>query len=385
VALKELTDAGAYHLPRAQRLVAAGDLKDALAELDTALEANPDDGRLLSLRAQVRLDMPRKGGIDAATQKQIRADAEAAKKDSKTASEGNYVLGRLEEELGNLDEAERDYREALKAHQGSVEEASRYIIGLARVLQRERGAAAEPAPAEPEQPKAAETNPKVGRRTPETPAGAVDVRTALLALALAGFQAPGAEEPLGGDERLRESIELAKRLLTSSDPKVQGQGYLLLGRAYTRQGKRTEGLQMYVKGMQLAYPGAPTKDLTKLVEEHPAFQQAEVTGMPNAYIAEQYFGKGLHAYWSGQYGTAEEEFRRALAAYDRDARYHYYLGLAQTQQGKQEAARYQFEQGVRLEAANQPGPVMVNASLERLQGDLRQRLDSYRQNIVSGR
>ena len=71
-------------------------------------------------------------------QKEIRQDAEAAAKSADAAPEAAYVLGLLEEELGNYDQAEAEYRKAIKTHQGNTEQGSRYIIALARLLQRDR-------------------------------------------------------------------------------------------------------------------------------------------------------------------------------------------------------------------------------------------------------
>jgi len=387
-ALRELTDPTAYYLPEAERLHAAGELKAALANLDTAVQVNPQDGRVHALRGLVRLELLPTGKLDPATQQLVRQDAEAARKDSRTAAEGAYVLGRLDEELGNFDGAEKQYRAALAVFKGSSDEASRYVIALARVLQRERGLAPEApaAGAEPKAPSAKE--PKVEQPSAPSPedaptsASAADPRPALLVLALLGFQADDEDENPEQAGRLRESVELAKKLINSADPKIKGQGYILLGQALTRQGKRTEGLQYYVKGMQLAYPGAPTRELLKLVEEHPAFQESGRVGPPNSLLAERHFGKGLHDFWQGQYPAAEEQFRKTVAYFDQDARFHYYLGLACLLQGtkaKRQQARYNFDVGARLERENRPGPVAVNASLERLQGQLRQYLDDYRQ------
>ena len=71
--------------------------------------------------------------------------------DAKAAAEAAYVLGRLEEQLGDMDKAEKLYRQAVKTHQGSPDESYRYRIALARLLLRDRPAAA-PQPARPPQP-----------------------------------------------------------------------------------------------------------------------------------------------------------------------------------------------------------------------------------------
>jgi hypothetical protein len=102
-------------------------------------------------------------------------------------------------------------------------------------------------------------------------------------------------------------------------------------------------------------------------------------------MAERHFGEGMHFYWSKQHAEAERHFQQAIKYYDKDARYQYYLGLAQyaqATQAKRDAAYYSFEQGARLEArtiATNPLAVRdINASLERIQGELRQRLNSFR-------
>ena len=127
-----------------------------------------------------------------------------------------------------------------------------------------------------------------------------------------------------------------------------------------------------------------------LIHDHPAFQQPDVAGTPNPLMAERHFGEGIHLYWSKQYPQAEEHFRQAVKYYDKDARFQYYLGLSQLQQKtrlKRDAAIYSFEQGARLEAklasVNPDAVREVNASLERIQGELRQHLNSYRYKATS--
>ena len=111
------------------------------------------------------------------------------------------------------------------------------------------------------------------------------------------------------------------------------------------------------------------------------FQQPDAARAPNAYLAEAHFGKGLHAYFARRYPEAENQFKQAVGFFGQDARYQYYLGLAQYAQkskAKRDAALYSFEQGARLEAANRPAVSEINASLERIQGDLRRLINSYR-------
>ena len=384
LALKELTDPTAYYLPQARRLRDQGRLQEALEELETGLGAMPNDARLHAQRGLVRLELAQSAGkVDDKTQLLVQQDAAAARKDPRYAAQGFYLLGRLDEQIGQWGKAEQDYRSALKAHPGNDEEASVYRAALARVLLRERPVSEE----EPPAPKGKDKGAQTGRLQHQDAEEAVtaDPRLALVALALTGVQVPGVgdeDEDPAQKLRLKQATELATELLKSSNPKTKGEGYMILGQVYARQGKRSEGILLYVKGLELYYPGRESKELAKLVNEHPAFQQPDTMARYNPLLAERYFGQGLEAFWQRRYPEAEKAFKQAVANYDQDARYQYYLGLSRYQQGgkaKREAARYDFGQGARLEAANRPNATEVNASLERLQGPLRQTLDRYRQ------
>src|SRR5262245_33858142 len=91
-------------------------------------------------------------------------------------------------------------------------------------------------------------------------------------------------------------------------------------------------MKVYVKGLELVYPGKQTGELMKMVEQHPAFQRPDTLPRPNPQVAEQHFGRGLEAYWGCRYAEAEEEFKQAVSFFDQDARYQYFLGLARYQQ-----------------------------------------------------
>ncbi len=437
--LAELTDPRAYFLPQIEKLQNAGDLKKAVAETDLALKAIAGNGALLAQRGLLRLEQARQGKakLTAEVQQQVRADAEAAVKTKEGAAAGAYALGLLEEELGQYGKAEEHYRKALTESRGDEEAAARYRIALARVLLRELPAAA-PAPAAPAKEGA-------DRRPVPGPA-VVHPVTALLLSVTFGTQGvqpgrpqpeapPGALRPVEEPEaevenpdvakRVRESIELAKSLTTSKDPrvreqgyallaqaagragakltsatcldlakdllnrddpKVKGTGYLLRGEALVKQGRRTEGLKEYSRGMALLYPGMESKEIGKMVEEHPAFQHPDASNRPNPVLAEKHFGEGLHLYWSGRYPEAEVQFKQAIDYFSQDARYYYYLGLAQLAQRttlKRDQAYYSFEKGAQLEAMGRPGIAEINFSLERVQGNLRQLLNSFRNKATA--
>jgi tetratricopeptide (TPR) repeat protein len=134
-----LTDPAAYFLPQAEKFAGIGNWKAAQEVLNLGLKALPENPRLLAFRGLVRLESARGNKIKLeAAQLDIRQDAEAAAKAEGASPDAAYVLGLLEEELGNLDKAESEYRKAIKTHQGNPDDASRYIIALARLLQRDR-------------------------------------------------------------------------------------------------------------------------------------------------------------------------------------------------------------------------------------------------------
>ncbi len=426
-ALEELTDARAYYLPQIAALEAAGNLKGALDETDLALKVLPGDGRLLAERGLLRLESLRgKLKLDAPGQAEIRKDAEAAVKTDNGAADGAYLLGLLDESLDQFGKAEEHFRQALKAHKGSADEASRYRVALARVLLRDRPAVAAP-PAAEDAPEKKKTESRV---SPPTAPVYMHPLTALVVSVAIG-QALDEPEPESENpetaKRIRESIELAKDLTASKDakireqgyavlgqavakagmqltsdtclelakdllsrpdPRVRGMGYLLMGQGFARQGRRTEGLKLYTRGLELVHPGLESREVTRMVEEHPAFQHPDAANKPNPLLAEKHFGHGLHLYWARQYPEAEVQFKQAIDYFNQDARYVYFLGLAQLAQKsllKRDQAYYSFERGAQLEAQSRPGIAEINMSLERVQGELRQLLNSYRfKGVVAG-
>jgi hypothetical protein len=119
----------------------------------------------------------------------------------------------------------------------------------------------------------------------------------------------------------------------------------------------------------------------RMVEEHPAFQLPDSGNKPNPLLAEKHFGQGLHWYWAKKYPDAEVQFKLALDYYGQDARYLYYLGLAQFGQKtklKRDQAFHSFDKGAQLEAQSRPSVTEINTSLERVQGELRQFLNTFR-------
>jgi hypothetical protein len=102
---------------------------------------------------------------------------------------------------------------------------------------------------------------------------------------------------------------------------------------------------------------------------------------PNPLLAEKHFSKGLDYFWGRRYSEAELEFVKTVLYYDDDARYRYFLGLSRYLQGtsdKRALSGADFEKGAQLERMRHPSAREVNASLERVQGQLRKVIDHYR-------
>ncbi len=428
--IQELSDPAVSFLPRANLLASEGQLDKAIDMLTVGLDAMPGNARLLAQRSLLRLDIARaEGKISPDLGKAIRADAEAAVKDDKAAPSGEYALGQLEESLGNLDKAESHYRLALKtllANRGKADDASRYRIALARLLLRDREPATtepmgknEPEPkkkvdAQPKKkvdvdPKKKDADPKNKDEKQEADnkddVSSLELRDLVL-LALVGVQPPrsGGDGPLPIDDildrvkkavlaqdenldpRYKEIYEQARALIGSKEAKVRGEGYLILGQLLAKMGERTLGLKVYTEGLTKIMPNVKSQNLAAMIKEHPAFGQPDAAAKSDPVKADQFFGKGLHYYWTGKYADAEAQFQLAATFFAQDARYQYYLGLAQYgQKGnkqKRDAAFYAFEKAARLEAENRPSTHEVNTSLERLQGETRQFLNGFRKKAV---
>ena len=60
------------------------------------------------------------------------------------------------------------------------------------------------------------------------------------------------------------------------------------------------------------------------------------------------YGVGVHAYFAGSYGEAEESLSAAVAGGSRDPRVYYFRGLARSGSGDSEAARADYKKGGRI-------------------------------------
>lgn len=115
----------------------------------------------------------------------------------------------------------------------------------------------------------------------------------------------------------------------------------------------------------------------------PSFGQAQ-----SAVLSEIY-GRGVHAYHSGQYQKADEWLDMAINNGFQDPRAFYFRGLSATAMGDLDQADSDFRQGADLEAKGAFGDT-VGRSLARVQGPVRLQIEQVRdrsrlQALATGR
>lgn len=97
----------------------------------------------------------------------------------------------------------------------------------------------------------------------------------------------------------------------------------------------------------------------------------------SAVLAEIY-GRGVHAFNSGQYQQAGEWLSMAIENGYRDPRAYYFRGLTAAASGRGYEAESDFQQGAELEAGGTFGN-LVGRSLARIQGSVRIQLEQIRE------
>jgi tetratricopeptide (TPR) repeat protein len=194
---------------------------------------------------------------------------------------------------------------------------------------------------------------------------------AILAMLLVLLAPPDAA-PLPA-RNLDEAERLADELIKSKLP----EGYLLKAQVLAARGNFNASVKEAVKGLKVAHPGPVTDGVEQVLARHPALQRDDGS-TPRPMLAERQFNQGLEDFVAGRFADAEQAFAAAILLNNADARFYYYEGLARVQQGKAEQAVEDFRQGADLERRNKPNPKAVDASLERVQGKLRQAVTEYR-------
>ncbi len=90
------------------------------------------------------------------------------------------------------------------------------------------------------------------------------------------------------------------------------------------------------------------------------------------------YSAGVLAYQSKSFPKALAALESAVKLDPVDARYWYYLGLAQLELGKKDEADASFKKGHDLELRSKPNRATVGEALERIQGAARRELNRYR-------
>ena len=90
------------------------------------------------------------------------------------------------------------------------------------------------------------------------------------------------------------------------------------------------------------------------------------------------YGRGVHAYFAGQYQQAHALFTGAVDGGLKDPRCFYFRGLAYRQLGREEQAETDFAQGAKLEAQDHTGLYGVSHALQRVQGKTRVIVEGHR-------
>ncbi len=93
-------------------------------------------------------------------------------------------------------------------------------------------------------------------------------------------------------------------------------------------------------------------------------------------VLEEFYGSGVHQYFSGNYGRAIADLDAAINAGSRDPRAYYFRGLAKLRAGY--GGEADLQQGAALEATDTDQYYPVSDSLERIQGSTRQLIERYR-------
>ncbi|QVL32266.1 tetratricopeptide repeat protein [Telmatocola sphagniphila] len=326
-----------------------------------AAEQTPQVGVLFARRGLAKLDLN---------------DTNAAEQDANTAikygakAEGHFALARVMERLGKWTEAEKNYNAVLAVPKVDAGLQQKAMLGLGRVLNHLSSV-----------PSADANEKKLEIRSSGQPTSRnFQSPEVLMMLMLNLMEMPGFEEPepvSASTDRLRESIRLADKLIGEGEYL----GHIVKADALARLKKYPEALKEYSVGIDRlkVLPKEYDGVLDRILVGLPALQKVEVSTAlgGNVRSGENLFGDGVSHFFASRYGQAEESLLKASKEID-DARIYYYLGFSRWMQGKTDLAVEAFRKGGLLEKKGNPNSRMVNNSLERIQGELRQTLGQYR-------
>jgi hypothetical protein len=108
-----------------------------------------------------------------------------------------------------------------------------------------------------------------------------------------------------------------------------------------------------------------------------SFSSGRAVGQSPSVLAEVY-GRGVHAFYAGDYISAYDLLSSAIDAGSRDPRAYYFRGIVSYVQGRTEEAEADWAQGAAMEAST-GGAYGVGRALSRFQGSGRLKLEQIRQ------
>ncbi|MCE9606460.1 MAG: hypothetical protein K8U03_16315 [Planctomycetia bacterium] len=98
----------------------------------------------------------------------------------------------------------------------------------------------------------------------------------------------------------------------------------------------------------------------------------------NDKILTDVYHQGLKTFYAGQYAEAHDVFTQAIDGGTKDPRAYYFRGLANSRLGRAANAKADFEKGAVIEGKDFDVFFNVSTALERIQGNERRTLESYR-------
>jgi hypothetical protein len=95
-------------------------------------------------------------------------------------------------------------------------------------------------------------------------------------------------------------------------------------------------------------------------------------------VLSEFYGRGVHAYYSGDLTTAYDYLTKAIDGGIKDPRAYYFRGLTSVASGREYEAEADYKAGASIEAKGTFGPA-VGHSLSRIQGSHRLAIEKMRQ------
>jgi hypothetical protein len=105
---------------------------------------------------------------------------------------------------------------------------------------------------------------------------------------------------------------------------------------------------------------------------------ADGTAAGQEALSDQFYGSGVHRYFSGDINAALTDFSAAIQAGTDDPRPYYFRALTWMRMGRSAEAYADLKKGSDLESADINSTYQVSKALERVQGSLRMQLERYR-------